>query len=118
MEPSAYETVLGASATGRAQRDRLTIFIIRAIFLAASVGLGLYAALEARHDEYQLVSMLVGGALAAVVIIVDALGAKTPIGTVSAIVFGLIIGVIASELFIGIVSLMGDFEGKPGDVGP
>src|SRR5438270_257920 len=59
--------------------------------------------------------MLVGGAIALAVIVVDALGAKTPIGTVSAVVFGLIIGVIASELFIGIVMLMGDFEGKVGE---
>src|SRR5581483_8514138 len=48
----------------------------------------------------------------------DALSGKTPIGTVSAIVFGLIIGVIASELFIGVVSLMGDFDIKKGDPVP
>jgi uncharacterized protein YacL len=97
-------------AGARERSDRLTILIIRAIFFASAVGIGLYAARTTGHDEYQFLSMLVAGALAAVVIIVDALGAKTPIGTVSAVVFGLIIGVIASELFIGIVSLMGDFD--------
>lgn len=98
----------------RDERDRLTIFTIRAIFFASSVGIGLYAARTTGHDEAQLIAMLVAGFLAAVVIVVDALGAKTPIGTVSAIVFGLIIGVIASELFIGIVSLVGDYETTAG----
>ncbi|MBI3725126.1 PIN/TRAM domain-containing protein [bacterium] len=102
----------------RARRDRVTIYSLRAIFFASAVGLGLYVAREIKRDDLQFVCMLGAGAIAAFVILVDWLTAESPIGMVSAVVFGLIIGFIAAHLLIGVVSLMGDFEGAPSEPGP
>jgi uncharacterized protein YacL len=93
----------------------IPVLTLRALFLASAVGLGLYISNDWDVPELQFVAMIVAGVLALLVIAVDALAvAKSSIATVSAIVFGLLIGFLASQLFVGIVSLMGDFEGVDG----
>ncbi len=92
--------------------QQFTAYVLRAIFFASAMGIGLYVANEAHLDQF--ISMLVAGALAVVVILVEWLSAKSSIATVSAVVFGLIIGFIAANLFIGVISLMGDFDTKEG----
>lgn len=98
----------------RERSERYTIYVLRAIFFASAMGIGLYVSRQNESTIDPFISMLVAGALAAVVILVEALSARSSIATVSAIVFGLTIGFIAANLFIGVVSLMGDFETKEG----
>ncbi|MCO5170242.1 MAG: PIN/TRAM domain-containing protein [Planctomycetes bacterium] len=93
----------------------IPVLTLRALFLASAVGLGLYVATDWDAPELQFVAMIVAGALALLVIAVDALAvARSSIATVSAIVFGLLVGFLASQLFVGIVSLVGDYEGPQG----
>src|SRR5581483_7710723 len=99
----------------RPSTERITIYVIRAIFFASAVGIGTYVSREVPTID-PFVSMLIAGALAAVLILVDVLSARSSIANVSAIVFGLIIGFIAANLFIGVVSLMGDFDKPQGAV--
>lgn len=101
-------------ARASATNERFTFYVLRAVFFASAMGIGLYVSREVSTID-PFISMLVAGALAAVVILVEALSARSSIATVSAIVFGLIIGFIAANLFIGVISLMGDFEGKAGE---
>lgn len=85
------------------------------MFFLSAAGLGLYLARISYAPDMEFPAMLIGGFLALMVIFVDmaAIG-RSSIATVSAIVFGLLIGFLASQLFIGIVSLMGDFAGEMG----
>ena len=93
----------------------IPLLTLRAVFFASAVGLGLYVANSFAVPEAAFVSMIVAGLLALAVIAVDALAvARSSIATVSAIVFGLLIGFLAAQLFIGIVSLVGDYEGPEG----
>jgi uncharacterized protein YacL len=97
----------------RERSERYTVYVLRAIFFASAMGIGLYVAQQVPTID-PFLSMIIAGALAGVVIIVEALSARSSIATVSAIVFGLIIGFLAANLFIGVVSLMGDFESEKG----
>jgi uncharacterized protein YacL len=109
-EPEAHEPPR-PRPLDRERSQRFTIYVLRAIFFASAMGIGLYVSTqESTIDPF--FSMVIAGALAGAVIIVESLSAQSSIATVSAIVFGLIIGFIAAQLFIGVVSLMGDFE-KP-----
>lgn len=93
----------------------IPVLTLRAVFLASAVGLGLYFANDWDSPDLQFVAMIVAGVLALLVIAVDALAvARSSIATVSAIVFGLLVGFLAAQLFIGIVSLVGDYEGVDG----
>lgn len=92
------------------------LLTLRAMFLLSSVGLGAYLArLGENSGSVEYLSMVVALVLALVIIGVDALAiARSSITTVSAIAFGLLIGFIAAQLFVGVVSLMGDFSGTSG----
>lgn len=88
---------------------------LRAMFFLSAAGLGLYLARISYAPDMEFPAMLIGGFLALLVIFVDmAAVGRSSIATVSAIVFGLLIGFLASQLFIGIVSLMGDFADDTG----
>lgn len=85
------------------------------MFFLSAAGLGLYLARISYAPDMEFPAMLIGGFLALLVIFVDmAAVGRSSIATVSAIVFGLLIGFLASQLFIGIVSLMGDFADDTG----
>lgn len=94
---------------------RLAIFTLRALFFGSAVGLGLYIARELASPSEQFLSMITAGVLALLVIAVDALTiGRSSIRTISSIVFGLLIGFLTAQLFLGLVSLMGEFEGTQG----
>lgn len=98
----------------QAQLD-IPLLTLRAIFFLSSSGVGLYLARLSGEQHLEYPAMLIGGFLSLLIIFVDmAAVARSSIATVSAIVFGLLIGFLAAQLFIGIVSLMGDFEGVHG----
>lgn len=89
----------------------LPTLTLRAIFFASSVGLALYLAQESGNPDRAFVAMVVAGLLALLVILADALAvARSNIATVSAIVFGLLVGFLTAQLFLGIVSLLVDFD--------
>lgn len=91
-------------------KKKITLHILRGIFFACSVGLALYISesLNAtREYETNPFSFMVVGALfSSAVILVEIFFSRSSISTISSIVFGLLIGFIASYLFIGIISLM------------
>lgn len=94
---------------------RLAIFTIRALFFSSAVGLGLYIARELATPQEQFLSMVTAGVLALLVIAVDAFTiGRSSIRTISSIVFGLLMGFLTAQLFLGLVSLMGEFEGTEG----
>lgn len=93
----------------------IAVLTLRAMFFVSAVGLGLYLANSFGSPEYSLHAMIVAGLLAGVVITVDGLAiAKSSIATVSAVVFGLLVGFLTAQLFVGIISLVGDYEGPQG----
>lgn len=88
---------------------------LRAMFFLSAAGLGLYLARVGDAPDMEFPALMIGGVMALLVIFVDmAAVGRSSIATVSAIVFGLLIGFLASQLFIGIVSLMGDFADETG----
>jgi uncharacterized protein YacL len=96
--------------TSAAEIDLPTL-TLRAIFFASSVGLALYLAQESGNPDRAFVAMVVAGLLALLVILADVLAvARSNIATVSAIVFGLLVGFLTAQLFLGIVSLLVDFD--------
>ncbi|RMG08841.1 MAG: PIN/TRAM domain-containing protein [Planctomycetota bacterium] len=100
-EPSRFET----------PNLDLPLLTLRAIFFASSMGLALYLTQQAERPEAAFGAMLVAGLLAMLVILADALAvARSNIATVSAIVFGLLVGFLTAQLFVGIVSLLVNFD--------
>ncbi len=98
--------------------DRLTtvsektkLIAIRILFILIAVGIGLFLS---GHDEPEgkiftassIWYMLAAAAIAAVLVLVEVFFAKSDIATVSAIVFGLLIGIIMAYLFQGVILLM------------
>ncbi|MBL4845606.1 MAG: PIN/TRAM domain-containing protein [Planctomycetes bacterium] len=93
----------------------IPLLTLRAMFFLSAAGLGLYLARIGDVANLEFPALLIGGMIGLLVIFVDmAAVGRSSISTVSAIVFGLLIGFLASQLFIGIVSLMGDFAGENG----
>ncbi|MEZ6184768.1 MAG: TRAM domain-containing protein [Planctomycetota bacterium] len=98
-----------------ASEQRIALFTLRALFFASAMGLGLYVAQSVEATGLQFVAMIVSGTIALAVIMVDTLAvARSSIGTVSAIVFGLLIGLLVAQIFVGIVSLVVEFESEGG----
>ena len=89
----------------------LPLVTLRALFFVSAVGFGAYLSRLAENPELEFAAMIVAGLIALVVIVADTLAvARSSVATVSAIVFGLLIGFLTAQLFVGIVSLMGDFR--------
>src|SRR5215510_11731680 len=87
--------------------DRLTIFVVRALFFFVAGGLGLYAS---RLDPFRLtidpaLSIVAACVLALVVIIGEAFFSKAPVRTLGAITFGLIIGLILAAVLQPVVQI-------------
>ncbi len=110
------EEITSEAPQGRLDRlttvgDRTKLVAIRIVFLLFAVGVGLFLS---SHDAPQgtvftansVWYMLVAGLIAGVLILVEVFFARSDIGTVSAIVFGLLIGLIMAYLFQGVVLLM------------
>jgi uncharacterized protein YacL len=91
--------------------DRTKLIAIRILFVLFAVGIGVF--LSSYHDESEEVFnastiwyMLGAALIAGVLIAAEVFFATTDISTVSAIMFGLLIGMIMAYLFQGIVMLM------------
>jgi uncharacterized protein YacL len=94
-------------------RDKITLYVIRGIFFLAAVGLGLYIARTPVIEEgNEFWGMVFAGLAALAVILAEVFFAKSPISTVSSIVFGLFIGLLMAQLFVGVITLMGDFDAE------
>ncbi len=91
----------------------IPLLTLRTMFVLCATGLGAYLARLGDNPQYEFAAMVVALVLALVVVGVDALAiARSSVSTVSAIVFGLLVGFLAAHIFmIGIVSLMGEFTG-------
>lgn len=92
-------------------RDRIAVIVIRAVFILLAAGLGLYIAQDIGAPPetvyaYLLVSLGIGIA----VVVAESFSAKADIQTVSAVVFGIIVGTILANLFTGLVLLVADFD--------
>lgn len=95
-------------------KKRITLYIIRAIFFACSIGLGLYISesidphtLRPQEGSLNPLYFMLGGAiLSAGIILVEIFFSKSSIANISSIVFGLLIGFITSYLFVGVISLI------------
>lgn len=88
-------------------RERLTISIVRGIFLFICAGLGVLLG-DRLGDEVPLawaavpLCVLVG----AIVVLVEALFSRASVATISAIVFGLLLGFAASALFAPVIDVI------------
>ncbi len=89
------------------QKTRITLYIIRALFFAGAVGIGLYTAKAlGMPDEQQYQAIIVSGVLAGVLVVAEAFFSGADIRVVSSIVFGLIIGFLMANLFKGVITVM------------
>jgi uncharacterized protein YacL len=91
--------------------DRTKLIVIRVLFVLFAVGIGVFLSSynEAEGEIFNAVTIwyiLGAGLVAGILILVEVFFAKSDISTVSAIVFGLLIGVIMAYLFQGVVLLM------------
>ena len=96
-------------------QNRITFWVIRCMFLLVALGIGVFMAAKLHRvaggdtefiNEYTLPYMLVALGIAIVVVTVDFLSAKTDVRTVSAVAFGLLIGLIMAYLFTNIIALV------------
>jgi uncharacterized protein YacL len=91
--------------------DKTKLIVIRVIFILFAIGIGVFLSSygEPEGDVFTPLTIwyMLGAALiAAVLVLVEVFFSKADIATVSAIVFGLLIGVIMAYLFQGVVLLM------------
>jgi uncharacterized protein YacL len=91
--------------------DRLALFCVRAVFFAVAAGLGLYGAnvlgqVTNRPDLNPLVGVGIALGTATVLIVLEALFSRGPIRTISAITFGLLIGLVLSLVFQPVVEFV------------
>jgi len=90
--------------------DRLTIFVVRALFFFAAAGLGLFGVSVLAEVTGRVFvprdGVLVACGTALLLICIERIFSRSPIRTLSAITFGLIIGLTLSLLFTNIVSLI------------
>jgi uncharacterized protein YacL len=90
--------------------DRIKLIAIRALLIVVSAGVGLLLSSSFGRPEDSIWYMLGAVAVAGVLIIAEMFFSKSDISTVSAIVFGLIIGLIMAYLFQAVLLLMVEDE--------
>ena len=99
----------GPPSRSRASRpgevhDRLTVFVVRALFFFIAGGIGIYCAAQFQIDPF--LTMVCACGLALVAIVAEMFFSKAPIRTISAITFGLIIGLVMSAVFQPVIEIM------------
>ncbi len=101
------ERMTSRAARAAAVHDRLTIFVVRALFFFIAGGIGYYCHLLFADTAINpFISILSACGIALLVILVEAFFSKAPIRTISAITFGLIIGLVMSALFQPVIELI------------
>jgi uncharacterized protein YacL len=91
----------------------MTIWFLRCLFLIISLTIAIFLAInlhgkggdDSEFYSYLWIYLLVALGIAVVIIVVDMLSARSDIRTVSAIVFGLLIGFIMAYLFTSVIAL-------------
>jgi uncharacterized protein YacL len=96
---------------GKEAHDRLALFAVRALFFFVAAGLGLYAVrvlgeLTLRQDLDPIVGVIAACITATVLILLESTFSYGRIRTISAITFGLIIGLILSLVFQPVVEFI------------
>ena len=90
--------------------DRLTLLVVRTLFLLAAAGLGLFGtdvlSEVTQQDLNRRNGVLIACGTALFLILIERIFSRSPIRTFSAITFGLILGLTFSLLFTNIVSLI------------
>ncbi len=118
-EPEAAKGVrsraggFGSPGFTKALQDRLTLLVVRFVFFLTAAGLGLYgvrvvAAVTDRPDLNPASGILIGCALAVVLIATEMFVARSPVRTLAAVTFGLIIGLIVSMFFRFVVDFVAE----------
>jgi uncharacterized protein YacL len=110
-EPPRRSRFLTRGPLRKDAHDRLALFGVRAVFFAAAAGLGLSGAsvlgqITNRPDLNPLVGVGIALATALVLIVLESLFSKGPIRTISAIAFGLLIGLVLSLVFQPVVEFV------------
>ena len=100
-------------STAREVHDRLAVFAARAVFFFVATTLGFLGAkilgeVTARPDIAPGLGIIVGGAVALVVVFLESRFAKSPVGTISAVTFGLLMGLVLSLVFEPVVEYIAD----------
>jgi len=90
--------------------DRMTIFVVRALFFVIAGGIGFYCSILSQGRIDPVFSTLSGCGIALMVILGEAYFSKAPIRTISAITFGLIIGLVMSVVFQPVLELIVQFQ--------
>lgn len=101
------------SALTKPIQDRLTLLVVRFVFFITAGGLGLYgvqvfAAVTGRTDLDPGLGVTAGCLTAAALIALEVFFARSPIRTLSAITFGLIIGLVLSIFFRFVVDFVAE----------
>ncbi len=89
--------------------DRLTIYVARAVFFLVAVGLGVNAVGVLRGLDVTIgvyTGVLVASVLAILLIVIEALFARSPIRTIAAVTFGLLMGLVVSLVFQPVIALI------------
>jgi uncharacterized protein YacL len=90
--------------------DRLTVYVVRALFFLVAAGLGLHGAKTvgdiAGTDVSVFAGMVVACTGAVVLIVLEAFFARTPIRTIASIFFGLLMGLIFALVFRFVVEII------------
>jgi uncharacterized protein YacL len=91
--------------------DRLTIFVVRAVFFLMAAGLGVYgvqvlSAVALRSDLDPFMGIVIGCGTAVVLILLEMFFSRSPIWTLSAIAFGLLMGLGLSLVFQFVVEFI------------
>lgn len=89
----------------REVHHRVTLYVIRGIFLLAAGGIGLYTS-QVFKPEKGLVTILAALAIAVVVMVGEIFFSRAPIRTLAAVSFGLIMGLALSLVFQPVVELI------------
>ncbi|MEM7230902.1 MAG: TRAM domain-containing protein [Planctomycetota bacterium] len=95
-----------SAVTSKNVADRVTIYVVRALFFLVAAGLGVQGVLTFGDEEGVFGGILVGCIVATALIVLEALFARSPIRTIAAITFGLFIGLILSAVFQHVVRMI------------
>lgn len=95
----------------RSVGDRVTIYVVRAVFFLIAAGVGIQGArafrsLNPSTSVTAFHGILVACGLAVVLIVLEAVFQRSPVRTVAALTFGLLLGLALSKLFQPFVELI------------
>ena len=115
----ARKRLISTSALPHSVSDRITLWIARAVFFLVAVGLGIHGARafstlipDAEISSQQ--GILVACVVAILLIVMEALFARSPVRTIAGITVGLLMGLILSAVFQPLVVIITKAVAAPG----